>query len=33
MTVYRNVGQSLVAESTITRPMLSVPIRFKSIYT
>ncbi|MEG3085730.1 hypothetical protein U1707_18995 [Sphingomonas sp. PB2P12] len=33
MTVYRNVGQSLVAESTITSPMLSAPIRFKSIYT
>lgn len=33
MTVYRNVGQSLVAESTITSPILSVPIRFKSIYT
>ncbi len=33
MTVYRNVGQSLLAESTITSPMLSAPIRFKSIYT
>ncbi len=33
VTVYRNVGQSLVAESTITSPMLSAPIRYKSIYT
>ena len=33
MTVYRNVGQSLVAKSSITSPMLSAPIRFKSIYT
>ena len=33
MTVYRNIGQSLVAESTIISPMLSAPIRFKSIYT
>jgi len=32
MTVYRNIGQSLVAESTITSRILSVPIRFKSIY-
>ena len=32
ITVYRNVGQSLVADSTITSRILSEPIRFKSIY-
>ena len=32
MTIYRNIGQNLIAESTITSPMLSVPIRYKSIY-
>jgi len=33
MTVYRNVGQSLIADSTITSPMLSAAIRFRSVYT
>ena len=33
ITVYRNTGQILLAESTITSPMLSAPIRYKSIYT
>jgi hypothetical protein len=33
ITVYRNIGHSLVAESTIISPMLSAPIRYKSIYT
>lgn len=32
-TVYHNVGQTLVAESTITSPLLSTPIRYKSFYT
>lgn len=32
-TVYRNIGQILLAESTITSPMLSAPIRLKSVYT
>jgi len=33
ITVYRNIGQSLLADSTIISPMLSAPIRYKSIYT
>ena len=32
-TIYHNVGQALVAESTITSPILSAPIRYKSVYT
>lgn len=32
-TIYHNVGQALVAESAITSPILSAPIRYKSVYT
>ena len=32
ITVYRNVGRQLVAESTITSPGLSAPIRYKFVY-
>lgn len=33
MTVYRNIGQNLVADSTITSPMLPAAIHFRSVYT
>lgn len=32
ITVYRSSGQQLVAETTITSPLLSTPIRYKVVY-